>query len=451
MTYLDDLQKMKQETDGHSGDPNASAPIYDLEEDMARTPSRHSAEQDEGNKKRGFFSKNGRKNGKNSSSNLYIEDSFTPEERQLPYLKRITLPFIQRSSIAALCFILVALLWVAISDTVFASIYGISRSTILMLMLKDAIYVVVSAGIMYQVLRKQFSHYYHLEQDYEESLANVKKWQSIQHSMLETIPDTLAFTLDCDLRYTSFNNRHKYSMLRMWHQEIRLGELFLDFIPEEEQREQIHSRLQRVLSGEYISEIEQFGDNDLTASYWKTYYAPILDDERQIVGISCFITNITSLKQSQSKNLFLSYHDPLTRLGNRLYAEELFQQAEEEEIVPYSIISIEISGMRRVNDNYGTETGDRLLIKVSEVLSRCIKENGSVIRWASDEFIVLLPNVDATTAEALMNICSCEFSGVTVNGVPLHGFFGFATRTSTKTSMKILLQNAEVRATNVNM
>ncbi len=447
MTYLDDLQKMKQETDDLLVDSNTPAPVYDLVEDSVRNPSHHLNEKDNDEKKQGRFRRFiNSLTGKNLS-----EDRFTPEERELPYLKRITLPFIQHSSIATLCFVLVALLWVAISDTVFASIYGVSRSTIMVLMVKDAIYVVFSAAIMYQVLRKQFSHYYHLEQDYEASQANVKKWQSIQHSMLETIPETLAFTVDCDLRYTSFNNRHKYSMLRMWHQEIRMGKPILDFIPEEERREQIQGFLQRALNGEYISEIEKLGDNDLTASYWKTYYAPILDDDRQIIGVSCFITNITSLKQSQSKNQFLSYHDPLTRLYNRLYAEDLFSQAEEENIVPYSIITVEIQGMRRVNENYGTETGDRLLIKVSDVLTRCVKDNGSVIRWGSDEFLVLLPNVNETTAEALMNICSCEFSGVTVNGVPLRGFFGFATRTSADTSMKSLLQNAEIHGTNVNM
>lgn len=420
-TYKDDLDKLRQGTDSQSGDPNNAS----------------SADSSTG-------ASSG--NDSNSRNAHFSETGFTPQEKKLPYIQRISLPFIQHSSIAALCFILVALLWVAISDTVFASIHEIDRDTIMRLMIKDAIYVIVSAAIMYQVLRAQFSHYYHLEQDYMASEENVRKWKSIQHSMMETIPDTLAYTLDCDFHYTSFNNRHKYSMLRMWHQEIRMGEPFLDYIPDEDLREKTQQTLQRVLNGEYISEIEKFGDNDLTASYWKTYYAPILDDDRQIIGISCFISNITSLKQSQSKNLFLSYHDSLTKLYNRVYAEELFAQAETEELVPYSILSIEIQGMRQINNNYGTETGDKLLIKVSELLTRCIKDNGFIVKWASDEFIVLLPDTDATMAEALSNICRCEFSGVTINGVPIRAYFGFATRTDMNTSISSLLQSAQTHA-----
>lgn len=425
MTYMDDLEKMKNEASQEETEPDASMP--------SGIPRSESVSQDR-------FAKMG--------DRFVKEPTFTTQEQDMPYFKRVLLPFIQHSAIAALIFVLVALLWVAISDTVFASIYEVPRSTILKLMIKDSIYVVVSAMVMYQILRSQFSHYYHLEQDFVASQKNAKKWESIQSSMMETIPDTLAYTLDCDLRYTSFNTRHKYSMLRMWHQEIRLGECFLDYIPDEALKEKTRGLLERALNGEYISDMEKFGDNDLTASYWKTYFAPILDEDKKVIGVSCFITNITSLKQSQNKNLFLSYHDPLTKLYNRVYCLDLMKKAEQEEIAPYSIISIEIQGMRQVNDTYGTETGDKLLVKVSEILTRCVKDNGSVVKWASDEFIVLLPEIDSTTAEALTNIARCEFSGVTVNGVPIRAYFGFATRTSTEQSMKELLQAAELCSTN---
>ena len=303
--------------------------------------------------------------------------------------------------------------------------------------------MILMAVVMYRIFCTQFANTYHLEQDSRRALEKAREWQAIQQSMMETLPDTLVYTLDRDLRYTSFNNSHKYSMLRIWHAEIRIGEHLLDYIKDEELREKIRTLLGNTLNGEYSSDIEQYGDNPLTAMYWQTYYAPILDENKKVIGVSCFVINITSLKQSQSKNLFLSYHDPLTGLYNRVYCEELFEQAERDQIEPYSIIVASIAGMRLINDNYGRQTGDNLLIKVSELLKKSIKDNGSIARWGGDEFIVFLPNVDAATAEALTNICKCEFPGVTVNGVPLRAHIGYATRSSNSQSIQDVLRAAE--------
>ena len=122
---------------------------------------------------------------------------------------------------------------------------------------------------------------------------------------------------------------------------------------------------------------------------------------------------------------------------------EAAMQAEKEEILPYSVITIDIQGMHQINSNYGISTGDKLLVKVSEILTRTIKDNGVIARWGNDEFIVLLPHVDAPTAEALANISKCEFTGVTVNGVPLRARFGFATRTDADIDLEELLRQAE--------
>ncbi len=425
MTYKDDLEKLRKEAGIDINDPAGYAP---------RGPVRNGAAG-------GASSSSGRTSESTSPENL--AEPFTQEEKKMTVWQRISLPFIRNSFLSVLFFVLLTLIWIAISHTVVASLHSINRRTLLIFMIKDAAFMIVLATIMYRIFCLQFANTYHLEQDERKAQAEAKEWQAIQHSMMETLPDTLVYTLDRDLRYTSFNNRHKYSMLRLWHQEIHLGDHVLENIRDEEVKERLRTLLEKTLNGEYSSNIEQFGDNPVTATYWQTYYAPILDDDRKVIGVSCFVINITSLKQSQSKNLFLSYHDPLTSLYNRVYCEELFEQADRDGIAPYSIIVASIAGMRLINDNYGRQTGDNLLIKVSELLSRAIKDNGTVARWGGDEFIVLLPNVDAATAEALTNICKCEFPGVTVNGVPLRAHVGYATRTDTAHAIQDVLRSAE--------
>ncbi|MBO4747767.1 MAG: GGDEF domain-containing protein [Clostridiales bacterium] len=372
--------------------------------------------------------------------------TFTQEEKKMTWWQKISLPFIRNSFLSVLFFVLITLIWIAISHTVLGSIRNVDRRTQVLFMIKDGIFMIILATVMYRLFLTQFANTYHLEEDYKKAQEEIKMWQSIQRSQMETIPETLAYTLDRDFRYTSFNTRHKYSMLRMWHSEIKIGDCLLDHITDDGIREIIRKDLEQTLKGEYTSQTSKFGDNDQTAIFWQHYYAPVLDEKKNIIGISCYVNNITALKQSQNKNLFLSVNDPLTQLYNRIHVEGAFAKAEREEIAPYSIIVIDIQGMHQVNENYGTKTGDNLLIKVGEVLQKAVKDSGDVARWGSDEFLILLPGTDAATAEALANICKCDFSGVTVNGVPLRAHFGYATRTDMSRTLTDVLRSAEVQS-----
>lgn len=439
MTYKDDLDKLRKEA-GIDVDDFKSA---SWDSATSKSSSKYIPLSQEPTSKVPSSDTSSSKNSSSKAPSTRETEPFTQEEKKMTWWQKISLPFIRNSFLSVLFFVLITLVWIAISHTVLGSIRDVDRSTQVLFMIKDAAFMIILATVMYRLFLNQFANTYHLEEDYNKSQEEIGKWQSIQRSMMETIPETLVYTLDRDFRYTSFNTRHKYSMLRMWHSEIHVGDCLLDHVTDDDIRGSIRKDLEQALKGEYTSQVTKFGDNDLTAIYWQCYYAPILDENKNIIGVSCYVNNITALKQSQNKNLFLSFHDPLTQLYNRAHCEGLIAKAEREEIVPYSLIVIDIQGMHQVNENYGTETGDNLLIKVGELLTKAVKESGIVARWGSDEFLILLPNTDAATAEALVNICKCDFSGVTVNGVPLRAHFGHATRTDMSRNITDLLRSAE--------
>ena len=310
MTYKDDLDKLRKEA-GIDVDDFKSA---SWDSATSKSSSKYIPLSQEPTSKTPSSDTSSSKNSSSKAPSTRETEPFTQEEKKMTWWQKISLPFIRNSFLSVLFFVLITLVWIAISHTVLGSIRDVDRSTQVLFMIKDAIFMIILATVMYRLFLNQFANTYHLEEDYNKSQEEIGKWQSIQRSMMETIPETLVYTLDRDFRYTSFNTRHKYSMLRMWHSEIHVGDCLLDHVSDDDIRESIRKDLEQALKGEYTSQVTKFGDNDLTAIYWQCYYAPILDENKNIIGVSCYVNNITALKQSQNKNLFLSFHDPLTQL-----------------------------------------------------------------------------------------------------------------------------------------
>lgn len=98
-----------------------------------------------------------------------------------------------------------------------------------------------------------------------------------------------------------------------------------------------------------------------------------------------------ALEESTKELMFKTYHDELTGLYNRVYMAELLRELEEENPLPFSIIVADLNGLKITNDTFGHETGDRMLIKVSEIIKGNIKPNHSACRIGGDEIVVLMP------------------------------------------------------------
>lgn len=93
--------------------------------------------------------------------------------------------------------------------------------------------------------------------------------------------------------------------------------------------------------------------------------------------------------------------DPLTDLLNRRgfskrYAEELARAQRYSDI--FSIILIDLDLFKKVNDRYGHEAGDRVLVSVAELLRENTRESDFCGRFGGEEFILLLPNTSLAEA-----------------------------------------------------
>jgi len=84
------------------------------------------------------------------------------------------------------------------------------------------------------------------------------------------------------------------------------------------------------------------------------------------------------------------YTDMLTSLKNRNYLNAKMPEWEECEVFPQAIVMVDLNNVKYVNDNYGHEEGDQLIIKAASILVNTQLENSEIIRTDGNEFLIYL-------------------------------------------------------------
>jgi len=98
-----------------------------------------------------------------------------------------------------------------------------------------------------------------------------------------------------------------------------------------------------------------------------------------------------------------SQTDALTGLANRAALDGRFAVALEQARRyhrPLSIVMLDIDYFKRINDEFGHQTGDRVLREVAGLLQSCLRGTDAVGRWGGEEFLVLCPETNGLQAES---------------------------------------------------
>ncbi|HZB05069.1 MAG TPA: GGDEF domain-containing protein [Thermoleophilaceae bacterium] len=109
--------------------------------------------------------------------------------------------------------------------------------------------------------------------------------------------------------------------------------------------------------------------------------------------------------QSRSRELESQANtDPLTGLGNlRALQRQLANllDVHKRYLHPFGLLLMDIDGLKRINDSFGHQAGDRVLMQVAMSLRRSIRTVDTAARMGGDEFCVLLPQQDLKSAAKL--------------------------------------------------
>jgi len=103
--------------------------------------------------------------------------------------------------------------------------------------------------------------------------------------------------------------------------------------------------------------------------------------------------------------------DNLTQIYNRQY---LFDFLKGIKIKDYQILMLDIDYFKKVNDTYGHDIGDTVLISVAQSISRIIRKKDTFVRYGGEEFIILLYKQDVQQCQEVAHRILKEIENITI-------------------------------------
>ncbi|NVM77103.1 diguanylate cyclase (GGDEF)-like protein/PAS domain S-box-containing protein [Duganella sp. SG902] len=127
----------------------------------------------------------------------------------------------------------------------------------------------------------------------------------------------------------------------------------------------------------------------------------VRDEQGHVVNHVAVFMDITERKAEQHLIDFLSNHDALTGLPNRMLARQRFVQtlaAARREGRCVAVMCLDLDRFKSINDSYGHDMGDKALQVVSKYLSETVREGDTVTRQGGDEFQIIVDDDTQLTA-----------------------------------------------------
>lgn len=115
------------------------------------------------------------------------------------------------------------------------------------------------------------------------------------------------------------------------------------------------------------------------------------------MGVEGVLVEITKRKHAEEQLLHSALNDSLTGLPNRTSffdrVDLALERARGRDKAPFAVLFLDLDRFKLINDGYGHQAGDRLLVEIAHRLRRAVRPGDTVARLGGDEFTVLIPDI----------------------------------------------------------
>jgi diguanylate cyclase (GGDEF)-like protein/PAS domain S-box-containing protein len=206
--------------------------------------------------------------------------------------------------------------------------------------------------------------------------------------------------------------------------------------------------LERVLASGVHEEIELNFTRDEVERWFHISIAPILDADGESDGVLASMRDISELKRAERALKLQALHDPLTGLANRYrlmdrLGEAIVRLGRQPGLL--ALLFIDVDQLKDVNDTYGHEVGDRVLVDVARRLERVGRREDTVARLGGDEFVLLCDHATldiSTLADRVVHALAEPYEDGELS-FPLSASVGAVVTDNTDANAMELLQVAD--------
>lgn len=127
--------------------------------------------------------------------------------------------------------------------------------------------------------------------------------------------------------------------------------------------------------------------------YWHLRVIPELDENQAVSSLLTVWYEVTERKHLLASLDRMAYHDALTGIANRaLLVERITQglRAAEQQRDAFALLFVDLDGFKLINDRWGHEAGDAVLVAVAQRLQSVMRDADTVARFGGDEFVIVM-------------------------------------------------------------
>lgn len=211
------------------------------------------------------------------------------------------------------------------------------------------------------------------------------------HTLFQSSPSAL-IEIDEQWRIVGWNGNAQ--TIFGWKESEVIGQYIIDLLVPLKDRGHVHSALTQAVK-EGKSDSKNFNLSKENKELFCEWHNSRIDHEP--LGILCTARDITEITSHVSTLTHQACHDPLTGVTNRAVMDDRLHHAIDRAQRAGSKIAlyfIDLNDFKLINDQYGHDAGDKMLIEVASSLRTCLRNSDTISRFGGDEFIIIIEDIE---------------------------------------------------------